>query len=48
VALFRRNRTWWTDFSTNGARFRQSLDTTDWREAHKREICQVQAAGGNR
>jgi integrase len=37
VALFKRGKTWWTDFSVNGARFRQSLDTTDWREALSRE-----------
>jgi integrase len=36
----------WTDFSVNGQRFRQPLDTTDWREALKREkelIGQTQA-----
>jgi len=33
MALFRRNKIWWTDFSVNGQRFRQSLDTTDWRAA---------------
>src|SRR5271154_4668687 len=40
MALFRRNKTWWTDFSVNGQRFRQSLDTTDWREAlhHEKEL----------
>jgi integrase len=32
VALYKRRKTWWTDFSVNGARFRQSLGTTDWRE----------------
>jgi integrase len=29
--------TWWTDFSVNGQRFRESLDTTDWREAQHSE-----------
>src|SRR4029077_14322355 len=46
MALFRRKKTWWTDFSVNGQRFRQSLDTTDWREALHREkelIGQAQA-----
>ena len=46
VALFRRNRIWWTDFSVNGQRFRQSLDTTDWREAlseEKKKIAQAEA-----
>src|SRR5580700_11050193 len=37
MALFRRNKTWWTDFSVNGQRFRQSLDTKDWREAEAEE-----------
>jgi integrase len=37
MSLFKRGKTWWTDFSVNGARFRMSLDTTDWREAQSRE-----------
>ncbi len=37
MALFRRNKTWWSDFSINGQRYRQSLRTTDWREAQARE-----------
>jgi len=37
VALYKRNDTWWTDFSVNGQRFRLSLDTTDWREAQRQE-----------
>ena len=37
MALFKRNRTWWADFSVHGQRFRMSLDTTDWREA---EACE--------
>jgi hypothetical protein len=46
MALFRRNKTWWTDFSVNGVRFRMSLNTTDWREALSREkekIAEAQA-----
>jgi len=46
MALFRRGKWWWTDFSVNGQRFRQPLNTTDWREALKREkenIGQAQA-----
>jgi len=46
MALFRRGKWYWTDFSVNGQRFRQSLDTADWREALKREkekIGQAQA-----
>src|SRR5215469_14414897 len=45
MALFRRNKTWWTDFSVNGARYRQSLHTTDWRAAQaeeKRRITQAE------
>jgi len=45
MALFRRSKKWWTDFSVNGQRFRQSLDTTDWRVAlceEKKLIAQAQ------
>jgi len=35
--LYKRGKTWHTDFSVNGQRFRQSLDTTDWREAQSKE-----------
>jgi integrase len=31
--LYKRGKTWWTDFSVNGQRYRESLDTTDWRKA---------------
>jgi integrase len=37
MALYKRNDTWWTDFSVNGQRFRLSLDTSDWREAQRQE-----------
>jgi integrase len=37
MSLFKREKTWWTDFSINGVRYRMSLDTTDWREAQSRE-----------
>jgi integrase len=37
MALFKRAKTWWTDFSVNGMRFRLSLETTDWREAQSLE-----------
>jgi hypothetical protein len=49
MAQFRRNKTWWTDFSVNRQPFQQPLDTTDWREVDKREkapICRVKAARG--
>jgi hypothetical protein len=37
MALYKRGKTWHTDFAVNGQRFRQSLDTTDWREAQAKE-----------
>ena len=37
MALYKRGLTWHTDFSVDGQRFRQSLDTTDWREAQAKE-----------
>jgi integrase len=37
MSLFKRGKTWWTDFSVNGVRYRISLDTVDWREAKSRE-----------
>jgi integrase len=37
VALYKRGKTWWSDFSVNGVRYRESLDTTDWREAQAKE-----------
>lgn len=37
MALYKREATWWADFSVNGQRYRESLDTTDWREAQAKE-----------
>ena len=38
MALIKRGKTWHTHFFVDGQRFRQSLETTDWREAQaKRE-----------
>jgi integrase len=37
MALTKRGRTWHTHFFVDGQRFRQSLETTDWREAQKKE-----------
>lgn len=37
MSLFRRNQIYWTDFTLDGSRYRQSLETTDWREAQGRE-----------
>lgn len=47
MALLKRGKWWWTDFTVNGARYRQSLETTDWREAQAREKEKiVQASAG--
>jgi hypothetical protein len=37
MSLYKRGKTWHTDFMVNGERFRQSLDTTDRREAKSEE-----------
>lgn len=37
MAIYKRGKTWWTDFSVNGQRYRQSLNTSDWRQAQTRE-----------
>jgi integrase len=37
MALWKRKNTWWADVTVNGERFRQSLRTSDWREANSRE-----------
>ena len=37
MALVKRGKTWHCHFVVNGQRFRQSLDTTDWREAQAKE-----------
>jgi len=37
VSLFRRHKIWYADFSVNGQRLKQSLETTDWREAKNKE-----------
>src|ERR1700688_2173378 len=37
MALFKRGKTWWTDFSVDGVRYRQSLESTDWRQAQRLE-----------
>ena len=52
MALFKRGKWWWTDFSVNGVRYRQPIRdkdgqrTKDWREALSREkelIAEAQA-----
>jgi integrase len=37
MSLYKRRDIWHTDFTVDGTRFRQSLDTTDHREAQKKE-----------
>ena len=46
MALWKRDKTWWADLTVNGERFRQSLKTSDKREAKAQEkelIAQIQA-----
>ena len=37
MSLVKRGKTWHTHFFLDGQRFRQSLDTSDWREAQSKE-----------
>ena len=37
MALTKRGKTWHTHFFVDGERFRQSLETSDWREAQRKE-----------
>ena len=37
MALIKRGKTWHSHFFVNGQRFRQSLETSDWREAQAKE-----------
>jgi integrase len=37
MSIYKRGKTWWTDFSVNGQRYRESLNASDWREAQARE-----------
>ena len=37
MALWKRGRNWWADATVNGQRYRESLKTTDRREARNRE-----------
>ena len=48
MAIYKRGSTWWTDFSVNGQRFRQSLGTTDWRKAQAREKELIGQANGGK
>jgi len=44
MALKKRGKTWHCHFVVNGQRFRQSLDTTDWRKAQAKEKELIAAA----
>jgi len=44
VALVKRGNTWHTHFFVDGQRFRQSLETSDWREAQAKEKQLIAAA----
>src|ERR1700751_2247750 len=37
MALIKRGKKWHTHFFVDGQRFRQSLETSDWREAQSKE-----------
>ncbi len=37
MALKKRGNTWHTHFFVDGERYRKSLDTSDWREAQRKE-----------
>jgi integrase len=48
MSLVKRGKTWHTHFFVNGLRFRQSLETSDWREAQAKEKELIaQATQGN-
>jgi integrase len=44
MALTKRGKTWHTHFFVDGQRYRQSLETTDWREAQAKEKALIAAA----
>jgi integrase len=44
MALTKRGKTWHTHFFIDGQRFRQSLETSDWREAQAKEKVLISAA----
>ena len=44
MALVKRGKTWHTHFFLDGQRFRQSLETSDWREAQAKEKVLIAAA----
>ena len=44
MSLKKRGKTWHTHFFVDGQRFRQSLETSDWREAQSKEKDLIAAA----
>ena len=44
MALVKRGKTWHTHFFVDSQRFRQSLETSDWREAQSKERELISAA----
>ena len=44
MSLIKRGKTWHTHFFVDGQRFRQSLETSDWREAQAKEKQLIMAA----
>src|SRR5437763_12113550 len=44
MSLVKRGKTWHTHFFVDGQRFRQSLETSDWREAQAKEKQLIAAA----
>lgn len=37
MSIFKRGKTFWTDFTQDGTRYGESLRTTNWQEALRRE-----------
>ena len=48
MALFKRGKTWYADFTVNGQRYKLSLETTDWREANNKEKDKVAEASAGK
>lgn len=48
MATFKRGKTWWTDFAQDGVRYRESLRTTNWQEALRREKSRIAEVASGR
>jgi len=44
MSLTKRGKTWHTHFFVDGQRFRQSMETSDWRESQAKEKALIAAA----